>query len=184
MKARIVLEVTNTFGQPISHVVVGQTFLLNLSVQDLRPEGQFIPTEGLYAGKVTNLIRGVYAAYCDVSFPVTQVRVKQVGPKFMDAFTFPYPYINGKTACKTTGGIRWWGAFSDVFAGLGTGLEKMSSALMVATAPGTVQFKPMLNSLGPAWDFLVYGNLLANPIEESKVERADVKLEGVTIQVQ
>src|SRR6476661_8688002 len=81
-----------------SEVRVGQEFDLAISVKDLRPRGTYI-----YRGLSRPLLRGVFAAYCDVLYDKSRARVLGLpaGPtaeEFFSSFTFSAYYQNGEMA--------------------------------------------------------------------------------------
>lgn len=162
--------------QPITSAKVGSQFGLCLVVQDLRPDGTFVSAEGMYAGQTRDLIRGVFAAYCDIHFDLSKVQVIP-NPKFINSVSFDPLYTNGKSACAGPGGIRYLGAFTSSYSGLSTDPYTVCTVQMKAIHAGRVCFTPVINSLiGPAWDVLVFANLLTAPPEDQLVSKDQVVL--------
>jgi hypothetical protein len=128
------LEVTDLNGNVIQSVDVGQEFLLNEKVQDLR---------SVEDGK------GVFAVYNDVEFASDMVDV-------IAAPTFNSPYVNGKSFNTATDGvIDEWGAFAGL-NWLDTDEYLVSSVKMQAEKSGDVLFSSNPADLVLDHDVLLY----------------------------
>jgi len=89
---------------------------------------------------------------------------------FSTGLTYSSNYPNGKAGKPTDYGIHALGAFSGNFGGLGESLLEVVRVRMVAKARGQADFSLWLSDIEhPQYDTLVYGNLAANPPEESEV---------------
>lgn len=165
-------------ASPISEIAVGREFDLALFARDLRPEGSY-----LYAGEERDLVRGVYAAYCDIHWDKSKVTVRQATGtsnsrlRFFNAFVFKAPYRNGMQAFDDPDGITRLGAFQGLSFGGDTEPHEIVRGRMVAIGTGPVTFSTKLTGLRyPLDDTLVYGNLAANPPEQSFVKSEEMIL--------
>src|SRR6187399_2898306 len=98
-----------------SEVRVSQEFDLAISVTDLRPRGTYI-----YRGLSKPLLRGVFAAYCDVLYDKSRARVwglsaEPTAVEFFSSFTFSPHYQSGEMAFDGPDRINELGAFSGSF---------------------------------------------------------------------
>jgi hypothetical protein len=163
----------------------GEEFDLALLVQDLRPEG----TYQSWDGQTKDLIRGVFAAYCDILYNKNYSRIIQpiIGvdntASFLSAFVFNTFYQNGKSAIdgNRPGRIDDVGAFfsGDWSKGAGVNPVEVFRVKMVATLPDglyttTQAFIPDFTVVVPAHYTLVFGNFAANPIEYSEVAVSEI----------
>lgn len=166
----------NRLAEPISEVTVGQEFDLALLCQDLREPGIYE-----YAGEERELVRGVYAAYCDVVWDKSKVAVKLAPTpnarlRFFNAFLFAPEYRSGPQAIEAPDGFMRTGAFRGLSFGGDTEPHEFVRCRMVATGMGRVVFETKLTRLRPGDDTLVYGNLAANPAEQSWVQPSEIVL--------
>jgi hypothetical protein len=137
----------------------------------------------MYAGQERELIRGVFAAYCDVLFSKQLTATKTVGSSFLNGLTWQHPYVNGKSAVNAYTGIRWLGAFSGEYQG-GTYPTEVVRVRMVSKAPGKVDFVPSIQNMSsPVYDTLVYGNLAATPPEQSAVTKDKIECVGTSLTI-
>lgn len=160
----------------LSALRVGQSFDLVLSVQDLRPSGTWVNARGLSRAKV----RGVFAAYCDVEFDASLAKLTYYsdgGPSdYLRCFTFSSRYPNGTKAAFAEDRIDDVGAFATAFGGNQAAVE-VWRVRMSAKNPGGLVFTPSVDQVPhPACDTLVYGNIAADPPEQSYVAPGDVVL--------
>ncbi len=166
---------------------VGQSFDLVLSVQDLRPSGTWNGTKLVRIGnelvsvtKDWQLESGVFAAYCDVRFDRELAKVTYYsggGPaEYLGCFTFSARYPNGPKASFATDRINDVGAFATAFTGNSTPVE-VWRVRMTSKNPGALVFSPTVDQVPhPACDTLVYGNIAADPPEQSYVAPGEVVL--------
>ena len=161
----------------VTSMQVGQTFDLVLSVQDLRPSGTWTDSGGI----VKPLVRGTFAAYCDVLYDKTLAKVTYYsgnGPgEFLGCFTFKNGYVNGPPqAYDAPDRINDVGAFTGAFGGNKLPVE-VWRVRMTCKAAGPLVFRPDVSDVpSPKCITLVYGNDAATPPEQSYVAPADVVL--------
>jgi hypothetical protein len=164
---------TNT---KLTAMTVGQSFDLVLTVQDLRPSGTWTDDHGVKKP----LVRGVFAAYCDVLYDKHLAKLTQADAShpewFLGCFTFKNGYVNGQRASDAADRINGAGAFTSAFGGNQSPVE-VWRVRMTCRAPGSLVFKPDVSELSrPACDTLVYGNDNATPPEASYVGPGEVVL--------
>lgn len=155
---------TNT---KLTALTVRQSFDLVLSVQDLRPSGNWTDARGRTRPKV----RGVFAAYCDVTFDPELAKLTYYNGEndYLGCFTFSTRFPNGLKATPADDRIDDAGAFSSAFSGNGAPVE-VWRVRMTAKSPGALVFTPAVDQVRhPQCDTLVYGNIGANPPEDSFV---------------
>lgn len=140
----------------ITTAKVGQEFDMSVYVQDLRPNGTWVDDGGV----VRDLVRGVFAAYCDVSYlPSKCLEVSlSYGPL----------YRNGREYHGQNGMINDTGAFASAFTG-DTDQHLLFTVRMKALATGKAPFVLGFKTPRPQQDTLVYGNIAAQPPEQSYV---------------
>ena len=127
---------TDLAGNPISSVLVGQQYKLQVDVQDIRdPAPQF---------------SGVFAAYTDISY--TNAFTSVSGPIVHDPFFQIVPLGNTAVAGSITGA----GGASQAFDAPGNAVQHLLSILFTADAQGVVSFTPSFDAL-PNHDVLLYG---------------------------
>jgi len=168
-----------------SEVCVSQEFDLAISVRDLRPRGTYN-----YRGLAKPLLRGVFAAYCDVIYDPSRARVmglpdSPTAEEFFSSFTFSAHYQNGEMAFEGADRINELGAFATTFTGLGVAAFEVVRVQMQAIKSGPLTFTPDVTKLPhPQCDTLVFGNLAASPTEESYViSPQEIYLVGVSVNV-
>ncbi len=164
---------------------VSQVFDLAIAVKDLRPRGTYI-----YRGLSKSLLRGVFAAYCDVLYDKSRARMlglpaEPTAEEFFSSFTFSPHYQNGEMAFDGPDRINELGAFATSFTGLGVAAFEVARVQMQAIQSGPLTFTPDVTKLPhPQCDTLVFGNLAADPPEESYVlSPQGIHLVGVTVNV-
>lgn len=165
-------------AEPINELTVGQEFDLALYATDLRPDGTYE-----YAGEERDRVRGVYAAYCDITWDKTKAAVKLAtgtsNPRlrFFNAFLFSPDYRAGKQAVEAPDGVARLGGFRGLTFGGDNEPAEVCRVRMTATGMGQVTFAVKLaRVLYPMDDTLVYGNLAANPPEQSHVRPSEIIL--------
>jgi len=151
---RVRLEVVDASGQAAAMVQAGETFTLNMYVDDLRPEGD-----------------GVFAVYADVLYPGRLVSISDEG------ITFSSPYANGRSGeVEATGLIDELGAFADIDQ-TGDVERLLSSISFVARRAGTASFV-----LTPAdevgHEVLIYGSNLVVPADLVQWQGVEVEVVG------
>lgn len=146
---------------PATNVKVGQEFDVVVSVRDLRPDGNWVNA----AGQTRPLIRGVFAGYCDLRYDTS------ICSEVSIAFNATYP--NGKEYHGSPGaGIDNTGAFAAALDGLGTSARELFRVRMKAKETGSVSFRLGFDVPRPQQNTLVYGNIGADPPEQSYVDPA------------
>lgn len=150
---QIRVEATSTNGTPLSSIEVGESFLLNVLVSDLR--------SGFVA-------EGVFAAYADLLYDTQLVSVD--GPiEYIGDFT------NGRSGNTTTPGlIDEAGAFAGT-TGSGSDEVLMLRIPMVADATGNASFSVDPADNLPANDGLLFG--LNDPIGIAQISYVGDELE-------
>ena len=151
---RVRLEVMDASGQVVTTVRAGETFTLNMYVDDLRPEGA-----------------GVFAVYADVFYPGRLVSISDEG------ITFSSPYANGRSGeAEATGLIDELGAFADIDR-TGDAERLLSSISFVARRAGTASF--VLTPAGEVGhEVLIYGSNLVVPAGLVQWEGVQVQVVG------
>lgn len=160
----------------LTALTVGQSFDLVLSVQDLRPSGTWTD----WKGQVKPKERGVFAAYCDVAYDPKLAKItfyNSTSPKeYLACFTFSARFPNGPRALFATDRINDAGAFAMAFTGNRAPVE-VWRVRMTAKNPGALVFAPTVDQVArPECDTLVYGNIGADPPEQSGVDTAGIVL--------
>ncbi len=173
---------TNT---KLTAMTVGQSFDLVMYVQDLRPSGNWQGTKlanGLEVTGTWPLIRGVFAAYCDVIYDKRIARPTFYSgsgnqAEFLSAFTFSDGYVNGPPrASDSPDRINDVGAFTSAFGG-NQAPQEVWRLRMTCKGPGSLEFRPDVSDLQlPQCLTLVYGNDAAQPPEPSYVAPAEIVL--------
>jgi hypothetical protein len=144
---RIRFEVTDLEGRPLAQIQPGNEFLVNIFVEDLRPQPQ-----------------GVFAAYLDMSYDKELVSV--VGTEASD-LRFGTSYPNGKSGVvRAPGELDEVGAFSSMTP-LEDGEYLLVRIRMSADRPGTAELKANAAD-EPGYDVLVYGE--NEPVPQHAVE--------------
>jgi hypothetical protein len=168
----------------LTSMKVGQVFDLVLSVQDLRPSGTWNGTKRVNGIDVTGmwpLVRGVYAAYCDVLYDKSLAKLVFYDDRhpqsFIGCFKFTDGYVNGPPqAFDAPDRINDVGAFTSSFGG-NTAPVEVWRATMIAKKAGSLVFQPDLSDVShPKCDTLVYGNDSVSPPEPSCVPASEVVL--------
>jgi len=164
---------------PSTSVTINTPFDLVLQVQDLRPEGEFVN----YRGLTKPLVRGVFAAYCDIHYnknlaTLTPILIPATPTKpahYADC-KFTPQYANGKYIDKSPPDhINDVGGFASAFTG-DTELVEVGRMRFVAKSIGHLTFMPStINIQKPQHDTLIYGNTAAQPPEGSAVTVAQTK---------
>jgi len=114
---RVRLEAADAAGQVVTTVKAGETFTLNMYVDDLRDSGA-----------------GVYAAYADIFYPARVVGVTE------DPIAFDEVYANGRSGDANRAGLlNELGAFGGLQT-LGDGERLLASVSFVARRTGTAAF--------------------------------------------
>lgn len=138
---RIRLEAADNSGTPINTLSVGQNFVVNAYVEDLRQTPQ-----------------GVFAAYLDVIYNADLASVN--GP-----IVYSADFSNGRSGSITTPGlIDEVGAFTQ--ATLGGGEALLFSVPFVANSVGTLNLVAEPADIFPAHDTLLRGINAAIPISQ------------------
>lgn len=143
---------------------VGEVADLAVFVRDLRPNGTWTNAKG----QQVPLVRGVFAAYLNLSFNYNNAQV------VADSFRFGPAYPNGLENHAAKGSYTDTGAFASSFTGLGTTPYELFRMSVKGVRIGTTTFTPSFNVTRPKCDTLVYGNIAANPPEDSHVEVSDI----------
>lgn len=151
---RVRLEVTDANGQAVTTVQAGETFTLNMYVDDLRPEGD-----------------GVFAVYTDLLYPARLVSTTDEG------ITFSSPYVNGQSGeVEGAGLVNELGAFAGIDLP-GDGERLLSSVTFVARRAGAASFVlTPADELGH--EVLVYGSNLVVPFRLVQWEGVEVQVVG------
>ena len=145
---RIRLTITDTDGIGITETVVGDEFLIQVSVLDLR--------DG-------NEAQGVFALYTDILFDENLVAPTGTAP------TFGSSYGNGSNFdFETPGLIDEIGSFAASTAPLGPSELVVFTVPMVATAAGTVTFSANPADTLPAREILFFGD--QDPVPEADID--------------
>jgi hypothetical protein len=131
---RVHLTTTDLNGMPVQQIAVGDSFLLNASVEDARPEGQ-----------------GVFVTYLDVLYDSGLVAVNGI-IQHSDVYSAA---PKGDTA--TSGRINEAGSFSPSLAPVGKGTIRLFSIPMRALAAGTTLLAADPAECRPFTDIGVYG---------------------------
>jgi Tol biopolymer transport system component len=134
------LETTHTDGTPLSSVLVGQTFLLRVLVQDISSDPQ-----------------GVFAAYLDVTYDTEAIIVTgplQFGPTFMNAH-----------AGTAAAGLIDEAGGTDDFAPHDGGEFLLYSMPFTAMAVGTARFAADPADALPEHAVLLFGQAAPLPVE-------------------
>lgn len=158
----------------LTNVPRSALFDLVLTVRDLRPRGTY--TQGVV---IKPLVRGVFAAYCDILYERSYTQIvglSQGTPaEYLSAFTFGPQYPNGRSAYDAADRMRRVGAFASAYQ-LGTGELEVARVRMQARREGLHTFTLDFDSLPhPQCDTLVYGNIGAEPPEESYVYPSEIQ---------
>lgn len=158
----------------LTNVPLSALFDLVLTVKDLRPSGTYNRN-----GVNRPLVRGVFAAYCDILYERTYTEIlgltQGTASEYLKAFRFSPQYPNGRTAYDDADRMRQVGAFASAFS-LGTGELEVARVRMQARRVGLHTFTLDFSSLShPKCDTLVYGNIGANPPEESYVSPSEIQ---------
>lgn len=141
--AQVRLEVAATDGTPLSTLEVGQTFVVNAYVQDLRTSPQ-----------------GVFASYFDLQYDSSLVSVVGEGIEYGEDFP------NGHRAdAGTLGTVADVGGFAG-FTQLGAGEELLVSVTFVALASGLAEFTADTTDLATGSDTLLFGRDTTVPLEQ------------------
>lgn len=157
----------------VSTFKVGQTFDLAVFVRDLRPNGTWKDDNGT----TKPLIRGVFAAYVDV--PVDNTITQLTG-----GMKFGTDFPNGRRLGMETNFVNDCGGFSGAFSGTGTGSKELFRIRLKCVAPGTAVFSPSVANLQrPDHDTLIFGNIAADPPEQSFVDPSEVRVSAATVTV-
>ncbi len=134
---RVRLEVTDAAGQVVTTVQAGETFTLNLYVDDLRDAGD-----------------GVYAAYADILYPARLVTVES------GSVTYGSAYENGQSGDEVRRGLlNEVGAFAGMET-LGDEEQLLASVSLVARREGTASFV-LTPADGLGHEVLIYGSDVA-----------------------
>lgn len=170
----------------LTQLKAGAMFDLVCYAQDLRPNGTWTD----WTGTVKPLVRGTYAVYLDVYYDSKLARsiyytgTNTVGPEFRDHFTFANGYINGRQANLVPNRMNDVGAFSER-PGINTAPVEIWRLRMKTVKPGSLSFTPNLDDLAhPRCDTLVYGNIAADPPEQSFVLPSEIVLVPCAVTVQ
>ncbi len=142
--AQVQVEVTDSSGNILTRVQVGQDFELRVYVDDVRPG-----TED----------QGVFSAYVDVAYQAEQGQV--TGP-----ITYGDSYTNGRLGETTDGLIHDAGAFTGAST-LGPTRQLLFKVPMKAETVGTLNFQSSL-ALDPGFDFTVYE--LDDPLTADQID--------------
>ncbi len=134
MKYRLQFATTN--GTPTSAVANGQSFVLQVYVQDVRA--------------ASTAARGVFAAYLDVNYPQSLVEV--TGP-----ITYGSSYPNAKLGSTTTAGLINDAGAQASTTPLGGGEFLLFSVPMKAKAAGTANFTSDKADESPLADTTLFG---------------------------
>ena len=158
--ARLSLEITDSSGNPISRLGVGDDFILQGKIQDLRDIG---PT-------------GVFAAFMDITYPADLATV--TGP-----IVYGPEYPNGQSGDTSEAGfIDEIGAF-DGLARTGDGVAMLFSVPMQATSEGDLVFNASPADILPAHNVLLF--VVGDPVPFDKIEYGStmitVSSESVTL---
>ncbi|HUG67796.1 MAG TPA: Ig-like domain-containing protein, partial [Pirellulaceae bacterium] len=138
---RIRLEAANNSGTPINTLSVGQNFVVNAYVEDIRQTPQ-----------------GVFAAYLDVIYNADIASVN-------GAIVYSADFSNGRSGNITTPGlIDEVGAFTQ--SALGGGEALLFSVPFVANSVGTLNLVADPADIFPAHDTLLRGINTAIPISQ------------------
>ncbi len=140
-------------GQPITNVSPGETFVLSIEVQDLRPLGE-----------------GVFAAYTDVSYDATLAQPS--GPVLA---TDHYPNVRAGDSLQP-GRIDEVGGTSGVRP-LGQGRFVLATQALRATAPGRLSVQSDPADESPLHDVLLYGS--NQPLASDLISFGRVELQVV-----
>lgn len=136
---RIRLEAAASDGTPIDAISVGQSFVVNAYVEDLRGTPQ-----------------GVFAGYLDVMYDSALAAVN-------GTISYSSVFANGRSGSTTTPGlIDEVGSFTQ--STLGGGEALLFSVPMIANAVGTLELIPDAADQFPAHDTLLHGINTAIPI--------------------
>lgn len=93
---------------------------------------------------------------------------------FVTGLSYSSNYPNGHAGIPNSHGIHALGGFAS-FTPLGEHLIEVARVRMVAKAKGVVTFAPWLSDIEhPAYNTLVFGNLAANPPENSEVNDDEI----------
>lgn len=152
---------------------VGELADVAVFVRDLRPNGYWTN----YKGQQLPLVRGVFAAYLNLAFTYNFVQV------VADSFHFGAAYPNGLENHAAKGSYLDTGAFASSFTGLGTTPYELLRFTVKGVRTGKAVFTPSFNVTRPKCDTLVYGNIGANPPEESHVGIADISVAPLNFSV-
>jgi len=150
-QVEVTLTATDLAGNPITSIQAGADFLLQATVQDLRPFPQ-----------------GVFAAYADITFDPARALVD--GP-----ITYGPDYPNGQSGDSSSPGlIDEAGAF-DGFFPLGGSPRVLFVVPMTATAAGTLDFVLDPADILPDHNILVFGS--NSPVPAADVRFVNDSLE-------
>jgi hypothetical protein len=171
---------------PLTAMAVGQVFDMAIAVRDLRPSGTYT-----YRGLTRPLVRGVYAAYCDVLYDKTRARLFGLSSQlptpteFFLAFTFGPQFTLSQLAFDGTDRINELGAAAGATTGGGTTAVELARVRMQTRKAGPLTFTPDINQLPhPLCDTLLYGNIAATPPEDQfRIEPEFIELTPATINV-
>ena len=145
------LAVTDTNGNPLTSLSVGQAFQLRGFAQDVRAAAQ-----------------GVYAAFLDVVFDSTMASVT-------GAVGHGTTYTVAATGSTSTAGlIDEVGGASASFSGAGTDEVLLFTVPMTASKGGTLSFSSNQADLGTAHEVLVFGS--NTPVDTSNVSYGSVSV--------
>lgn len=151
---RVRVEVTDAAGQVVTTVQAGETFTLNLYVDDLRDSGD-----------------GVYAAYADILYPARLVSVEP------GSVTYGSAYENGQSSDEGRRGLlNEVGAFAGMET-LGDEEQLLASVSLVARRAGTASFV-LTPADGLGHEVLIYGSDVAVAPRLVRWEGVEVQVVG------
>ncbi|RMF40028.1 MAG: tandem-95 repeat protein, partial [Planctomycetota bacterium] len=161
-QVRIQLKAVDASGVPLTTVSPGETFRVQVTVEDLRP---FLQASG------------VFGAYVDLLYDPNVIE-----PVATDPITHIAPYVNDKSGSTTTQGIvDELGAFSSSTSPLGNDLRVLAEVAFVAKAVGNAGLR-LEGADETGNDILLFD--VNEPIPLSKVQLGSLPLTvGANFQV-
>ncbi|MGD9719730.1 MAG: hypothetical protein AB7O59_00755 [Pirellulales bacterium] len=148
--ARVTVITTDLGGTPISTIDVGEDFLLQVFVQDIR-------NPPAVAG-------GIAAGYLNVDYDGVLVSISPSAPIEYDPFFTAWQTGN----LDEPGRIVGAGAYSISFEAPGTALQALFSIPATATAPGGVAFTPSFFEAEDGRNVLLF--VYDSPLLESEID--------------